>query len=113
MKFSESEVEDAALEWLSGLGYTVAQGPDIAPEGPTPERTSYDEVLLTSRLRDALQRLNPHLPTETLEEVLHKVQRTETPSLVEENRRLHRYLFEGVPSRSRVTTEVSPAMSPA
>ena len=94
---AESVVEDAALEWLSGLGYAVTHGPDISPDGPAPERTSYDEVLLTSRLRDALQRLNPHLATETLEDVLRKVQQTETPALVEENRRLHRYLIEGVP----------------
>ena len=36
------------------------------------------------------------LPAETREEVLRKVQQTETPSLIEENRRLHRYLIEGV-----------------
>ena len=54
-------------------------------------------MLLTPRLREALKRLNPHLPAETLEEVLRKVQQTETPLLIEENRRLHRYLIEGVP----------------
>ena len=97
MKFSESEIEGAALEWLSGFGYAVVHGPDIPRTVPAPERTSYDEVLLTSRLRDALQSLNPHLPAETLEEVLRKIQQSETPSLVEENRRLHRYLIEGVP----------------
>ncbi|MBL29445.1 MAG: DEAD/DEAH box helicase [Rhodospirillaceae bacterium] len=95
--FAESHIEEAALEWLSGLGYAVAYGPDISPEGAAPERVSYDQVLLTGRFREALQRLNPHLPAETLEEVLRKVQQTETPSLVEENRRLHRYLVEGVP----------------
>ena len=52
---------------------------------------------LTGRLREALERLNPHLPTETLEDVLRKVRQTETPSFIEENRRLHRYLIEGVP----------------
>ena len=97
MKFSESHVEDAALEWLSELGYAVLHGPDISPDGPAPERVSYDQILLTVRLREALERLNPRLPTETLEEVLRKVQQTETPSLIEENRRLHRYLIEGVP----------------
>jgi type I restriction enzyme R subunit len=95
--FSESHVEEAALEWLAGLGYAVLHGPDISPDGATPERVSYAQVLLTIRLRAALGRLNPHLPAETLEEVLRKVQQTETPSLVEENRRLHRYLIEGVP----------------
>ncbi len=97
MKFSESHVEDAALEWLSGLGYAVLHGPDISPDGPAPERVSYDQVLLVARLRTALARLNPHLAPETLDEVLRKMQQTETPSLIEENRRLHRYLVEGVP----------------
>ena len=96
-KFTEDEVEDAALEWLAGLGYAVLHGPDIGPEGPAPERHSHGEVFLTGRLRDALERLNPHLPAEALEEVLRKVRQTETPSLIEENRRLHRLLVEGVP----------------
>ncbi|GAB6053109.1 type I restriction endonuclease subunit R [Magnetospira thiophila] len=95
--FAESHVEEAALEWLSGLGYAVAHGPDISPDGPTPERVSYDQVLLVTRLRAALERINPHLPSETIDEVLRKIQQTETPSLVEENRRLHRYLVDGVP----------------
>ena len=96
-RFTESEVEEAALEWLVGLGYAALHGSDIGPEGPTPERGSYDEVLLTGRLRRALARLNPHLPAEKLEDVLRKVRQTEIPSLIEENRRLHRYLIEGVP----------------
>ncbi len=96
-QFAESHVEDAALEWLSGLGYAVLHGPDISPDGPTPERVSYDQIVLTERLIKTLKRLNPHLPAETLEEVLRKVQQTETPSLIEENRRLHRYLIEGMP----------------
>ena len=97
MKFSESHVEDAALEWLSKLGYAVLQGPDISPEGRAQERVSYDQVLLTARLREALKRLNPHLKGETIDEALRKVQQVERPSLVEENRRLHRCLVEGVP----------------
>ena len=97
IKLTESDVEEAALEWLSGLGYAVLHGPDISPDGAAPERVSHDQVLLTERLREALERLNPHLPAETLEEVLRKVRQTETPSLIEENRRLHRYLIEGVP----------------
>ena len=36
MKFSESHVEDATLEWLSRLGDKVLQGSDISPYDPTP-----------------------------------------------------------------------------
>lgn len=96
-KITEDHIEQAALEWLARLGYDVLHGPDISPEGPTPERVSYDEVLLIARLRTALESLNPHLPADTLDEVLKKVRQVETPSLVDENRRLHRYLVDGVP----------------
>jgi type I restriction enzyme R subunit len=95
-KFTENHVEEAALSWLEGLGYAVLHGPDISPDGGSPERTSYADVILFDRFRAALARLNPHLPPETLEEVVKKVQQTETPSLVEENRRLHRMIVEGV-----------------
>ncbi len=96
-RLNESEVEEATLAWLAGLGYPVLHGPDIGPEGSAPERVSYDEVLLEGRLREAFARLNPNLPADTLEDVLRKLWQSETPSLVEENRRLHRYLIEGVP----------------
>ena len=96
-RITESEIEEAALEWFAGLGYAEAHGPDIGPEGSAPERGSYAEVLLAGRFREALERLNPHLPAETLEDVLRKVRQADTPSLIEENRRLHRYLIEGVP----------------
>jgi len=95
-KFTESHVEEAALHWFESLGYEVRHGPNIAPDGPRPERGSYSDVVLPGRLRAALQRLNPHLSAETLEEVFRKVHQTETPSLIEENRRLHRMMVDGV-----------------
>ncbi|MCP5415134.1 MAG: type I restriction endonuclease subunit R [Chromatiaceae bacterium] len=94
--FTENHVEEAALSWLEALGYAVVHGPDISPDGPTPERTSYADVILADRLRDALTAINSHLPVDALDEVVKKVQRTETPSLVEENRRLHKMIVEGV-----------------
>ena len=48
MPFSESEVELAAIGWLTGLGYTYAFAPDLACDGASPERSSYSEVLLPS-----------------------------------------------------------------
>ncbi len=98
---AESHVEEAALAWLAELGYTVAAGPDIGPDGARPERAAYGEVLLLGRLRAAIARLNPSLAPEAQAAVLAKVTQSETPSLIEENRRLHRYLVEGVPVEVR------------
>jgi type I restriction enzyme R subunit len=38
-RFTESEVEDAALKWLVGLGYEEAHGPEIAAGEPAAERS--------------------------------------------------------------------------
>ena len=94
---AESHVEEAALAWLGELGYGVANGLEIGPDGNAPERTNYGDVILADRLKMAIARLNPHLKTETREDVFRKLLQSETPSLTEENRRLHRFLIEGIP----------------
>ncbi len=38
---SEAIVEQAALDWLEGLGSGVAHGPDITPDTPNAERSDY------------------------------------------------------------------------
>jgi len=50
----ESEVEEAALTWLAGLGWQVRYGPEIAPGAPESERAHFGEVVLAQRLREAL-----------------------------------------------------------
>ena len=98
---AESHVEEAALAWLAELGYATIGGPEIGPDGPHPARASYRDVLLLPRLRAAIERLNPALSVETRAEVLAKLVRVEQPGLIEENRRLHRCLIEGVPVEVR------------
>jgi len=100
---AESHVEEATLEWLSELGYVAANGLEIGPDGDRPERASYGDVLLIERLRAAVAKLNPALTEQARAEVIAKVVQTETPSLVEENRRLHRFIVEGVPIEVRRT----------
>ena len=50
----ETDVESAALTWLSELGWQVKHGPDIAPGGLFAERLDFGQVVLEQRLRDAL-----------------------------------------------------------
>ncbi|MCK9356297.1 MAG: type I restriction endonuclease subunit R [Dehalococcoidia bacterium] len=94
--FNESNVEQAALDWLRGLGWQVLNGPDIAPEQPEAQRDSYGQVVLESHLRDALQSLNPGVPTSALEEAFHKLAVPDSVSLVANNHALHRMLIEGI-----------------
>lgn len=94
---AESDVEEAALTWLEQVGFAVGAGPDLGPDGITPERTSYGDVVLEGRLSDAIARLNPQIPAEAREEALRRILQAEKPSLVEENRRIHRLIVDGVP----------------
>ena len=56
-KLTESVVEDAALEWLGGLGYEVLSGLAIAPGETAAERTDYKQVFLFDRLQTKLDGL--------------------------------------------------------
>ena len=94
--FAESTVEEAALEWLTGMGWAIAYGPDLLPDKGTGERTGYDETILPFRLRDALDRLNPELPSSAIDDAVRKLTRHEGASLESRNRNFHRMLVNGV-----------------
>jgi type I restriction enzyme R subunit len=97
----ESEVEEAALSWLKELNYVVAHAPHLAPGEIVAERSSFSDVLLTGRLRDAIARLNPEIPNDAREGALRKVLRHDAPSLTANNRAFHRMLRDGVPVEYR------------
>lgn len=97
--FSESVVEQAALAWFEGLGYGVVAGPSIAPGELAAERTTYAEVVLAGRLRDAMVRLNPGISADAIDEAFRKVTRADLlggGSLVMRNRAVHWMLVDGV-----------------
>ena len=77
--FTETTVEQAALAWLEHLGYQILFGPEIAPGEPLAERESYGQVVLEQRLRQALQRLNPQIPSDALDEAFRKLTRLDSP----------------------------------
>ncbi len=98
---TEPVVEEAALEILQELGYEVAYGPDIAFDGPHPERRSYGDVVLVERLKAAVDRLNPHLPPEAREDMIRKILRAESRDLLTNNEKFHEYRVEGIPVEYR------------
>ena len=93
---TEAEVEQTVLDWLNGLGWQVAHGPNIAPGEPGAERAAYEDVVLEVRLREALERLNPGLPAMSIYDALRKLERPEGSTLEARNRHFHRMLVDGV-----------------
>ena len=101
MSLRETTVEEAALAWFKNLSYSVTHAPHLAPGETATERSSFADVVLGGRLRDAVARLNPAIPTDAREEALRKVFRHDAPSLVGNNRAFHRMVRDGVPVEYR------------
>ena len=102
--FSEDIVEEAGIEVLKSLGWFHFHGVSIAPDGPAPMRQAFSEVVLLPRLEAALAALNPDAPEAARNEAIRQLLTAETGSLVEENRRIHRMLTEGVSVQYRGDT---------
>ena len=94
---TEDQLEHETLAWLQDVGYTHRYGPDIAFDGPSPERADYRQVLLPFRLREAIARLNPGIPAAAREDALKQVQDLGIPALLSANRAFHKLLVGGVP----------------
>ena len=93
MQPTEQLVEDVASVYFDTLGIPTKRGVEIDDAG---ERGDASQVILQGRLETALHRINPHLPHDTIEEVVREISRQPHPTLVENNRWFHDLLTRGV-----------------
>ncbi|MFO0558646.1 MAG: type I restriction endonuclease [Polyangiales bacterium] len=94
---TEDQLEQEALSWLVECGYRHVCGYDIAPDGLSPERERFQQVLLLGRLREAIARLNPQVPLVAREDALQQVLNLDVPVQLSANRAFHSLLVNGVP----------------
>ncbi|WP_315080573.1 type I restriction endonuclease subunit R [uncultured Clostridium sp.] len=94
--FCESHLEEATLEWFEELGYELVFAPDIAPEGEYSEREDYSDVILSERLKDALSRINPKMPSDAIEEAYRKISIPQSPSLLMNNKAFQKMVTDGI-----------------
>ncbi len=92
----EAEVEQAALGWLGQLGWVVRDGAGLCREDGAGERQDHSAVVLAERLRAALERLNPELPGDALDDAFRRLTTLVGSTLADRNRALHRMLVDGV-----------------
>ncbi len=91
-KIAENTIEEFAIKLLERLGYQYQYAPNIAPDGDQRERSSYEEVLLSGRLCEAIARINPDIPLETQDQALKEIQRKPTAnSILRVRKALHRF----------------------
>ena len=94
---TEDQLEQQCLAWFAVGGWEVAHGPDLAPDGPSPERADYRQVLLLADFEAAIRRINPHLPQSAVEQAVDVVRKPQSLDVAISNRAFHRLLLDGVP----------------
>lgn len=90
---SEEDIEQIALQTLQEKGYEIINGSTI-------ER-AFNEVVLTNRLQNAIDQLNPEIPTDIREEAFRNVLRVQYTTLLANNEAFHKLLTEGVDVKGR------------
>lgn len=99
---TEFDIEKFAISLLETLGYEYIYAPNIAPDSKTPERESFEQVLLLGRLQKAVNRINSSIPADVQAEAIKEIQRISSPELLANNETFHRLLTEGIPVSKRV-----------
>ena len=95
-KFNEDALEQAALEWFAELDYDVIDGPSISPGSDNPERATYNDVILSKRLKDALFAFNKHLPEDAIMDAYREIIIPKQVSLIENNYVFHKMITDGI-----------------
>jgi len=93
---TESHIESLAIETLRSLGWQHIHGLTIAPGGEQAERESFEQVVLTDRLRKAIDILNPGIPSAAREQAVQKTLKIFAPDLLARNEAFHQMLVEKV-----------------
>lgn len=101
VRFDESVVEEAALDWLREIGYRTGFGPMDAAVGEAREKPS--DAVLWNLVEEALRRLNPQASAQMVSDALKRAQRAESQDAVLENQRMHDLMVKGVPVETKAS----------
>jgi type I restriction enzyme R subunit len=87
--YNEDAYELQCLDWLGGIGWNLAKGPEIAHDGMMPERSSYKDILLVGRVEDAISRINPGTPKDVIRKVRQMLESPGETDLLKANQQIH------------------------
>ena len=94
---AEEDLENISIEWFKEIGYQFIHGPNIAPDSISPERHDLRQVFLIGRLKSALIRLNPEVPSKTIDAAVLQITNPNIPGLIASNRQFHKWMTKGLP----------------
>jgi type I restriction enzyme, R subunit len=97
---TEADLENFLMSELAALGHSTSHGSTLAPDIPNALRRSYHDTILEPVLLAALARINPKLPERALVEASKRLLDVVfAMDVLQENRRIHRLLVDGIKTR--------------
>jgi type I restriction enzyme R subunit len=99
--YNEDAYELQSLDWLEGIGWNLAKGPEIAHDGMMPERSSHKDILLVGRVEDAISRINPGTPKDVIRKVRQMLESPGETDLLKANQQIHQWMTEGMSVKIR------------
>ncbi|XVQ84867.1 type I restriction endonuclease subunit R [Microbispora siamensis] len=93
---TEEDWEQYALDWLADWGWLPVKGTEIAPGADPAQRASWDELIIVPRLRQAIERINPEVPSAAVDDAIAQMLRRESQRTFSANRLIHERLTRGV-----------------
>jgi type I restriction enzyme, R subunit len=99
--YNEDAYELQCLDWLEGIGWNLAKGPEIAHDGKMPERSSYKDILLVGRVEDSISRINPGTPKDVIRKVRQMLESPGETDLLKANQQIHQWMTEGMSVKIR------------
>lgn len=95
--YTEADYENSIIELFQNMGYQYLYGPDVERE--------FNRPLYEVELVSALQRINPDMPLDAINDALFKLKNFENAELVQKNEVFMDYLQHGVEVRYTVKGE--------
>ena len=100
-KYNEDAYEQQCITWFKNIGWNWVNGPEIAHDGHSPERQSHKDVVLVSRLEDALLRINPGVPSEAFSKVVKLLISPGEKDILKANSIIQGWFVDGIPVKAR------------
>ena len=95
--YTEADYENSIIELFQEMGYQYLYGPDVERD--------FNSPLYEIELVSALQRLNPDMPSDAINDALFKLKNFENAELVQKNEVFMDYLQHGIEVRYTVKGE--------
>ena len=92
----EDDIELDLIDILVKQGYIYFHGATISPKGVTPQRASFENVILETEFKSSLERLNPNQPPSVLNDTYQEILKLDCGDIMENNEAFHKMLVEGV-----------------